>query len=63
MCDLVEYLVINKIWLQKEVRCSSVIETYALGLLDESKTLKKKVCCWIRCVEDICKGLEEDHKN
>lgn len=41
LCDLVKYLVIDEIWLQKEGSCPSVIEMHTLGPLDESKTLKK----------------------
>lgn len=56
LCDLVKYLVIDEILLQKEGSCSSAIEMHTLGLLDESKTLKKK--CAVEL--GMCKTSAED---
>lgn len=55
--DLVKYLVIDEILLQKEQSCASVIEMHTLGLLDESKTQKN---CAVEL--GMCKTSAEDRR-
>lgn len=61
LCDFVKYLVIDEISLQKRRACFSIIETYTLGLLDESKTLKN-IAVELGMCKTSAKDWGNDHK-